>query len=81
MKTKSSTFTALSITCIMALSACSGMTNTEQRTLSGAAIGAGVGTGVSAVTGGCVSCGAAIGAAGGAAAGYLYDRDQKSKGN
>lgn len=66
-------------TCILLLSACSGMTNTQQRTLSGAAIGAGVGTAGTAMTGGCVSCGAAIGAAAGAGAGYIYDQSEKRK--
>lgn len=63
---------ALSAT--LALGACSNMSKTQQRTLSGAGIGAGVGAVGTAMTGGCVSCGAAVGAAAGAAGGYIYDR-------
>lgn len=63
----------------LALTSCSGMSSTEQRTLSGGAIGAGVGAVGTALTGGCVSCGAAIGGAAGAGAGYLYDKHEKSK--
>lgn len=65
---------------ILPLAACSGMTDTQQRTLSGAGIGAGVGAVGTAMTGGCVSCGAAIGGAAGAAGGYIYDQSQKNKG-
>jgi osmotically inducible lipoprotein OsmB len=57
--------------CVLSLSACTNMNNTQQRTLSGAAIGAGVGTVGTVMTGGCVTCGAAIGAAVGAGAGYI----------
>lgn len=65
--------------CVLMLSACSGMSTTQQRTLSGAGIGAGVGAGAAAMTGGCVGCGAAIGGALGAGGGYLYDKSQKKK--
>lgn len=81
METTSSTFAkSLAIgVCVLSLSACSGMSTTQQRTLSGAGIGAGVGAAGSAMTGGCVSCGAAIGGAVGAGAGYIYDQTQKKK--
>ena len=62
----------------LALGGCSGMSDTEQRTLSGAAIGAGAGTAIGAMAGE-TAWGAAIGTAAGAAGGYLYDRHQKSK--
>lgn len=65
-------------TCLISLSACSGMSTTQQRTLSGAGIGAGVGVVGTAMTGGCISCGAAIGTAVGAGAGYVYDRTKKN---
>ena len=58
----------------LGLGACSNMSKTEQRVLSGGAIGAGVGAVGTAVTGGCVACGAAIGGAVGAGAGYIYDQ-------
>lgn len=65
----------------LGLAACSGMNDTEQRTLSGGAIGAGVGAVGTVVTGGCVSCGAVIGAGVGAVGGYVYDQVEKSKGD
>lgn len=61
----------------LALVACAGMSNTQQRTLSGAGIGAGVGAVGAAVTGGSPVGGAAIGAAVGAGGGYLYDKSKK----
>ncbi len=83
MKNASFSFTksALVAACILGLSACSNMNNTQQRTLSGAAIGTGVGAVGGSMTGGCVSCGAAIGAAAGAGAGYIYDQSEKRHGN
>lgn len=60
----------------LALAGCSGLSNTEQRVLSGGAIGAGVGAAGTLLTGGCVSCGAAIGGAIGAGAGYILDRHE-----
>lgn len=65
------------VVAVTALGACSNMSTTEQRTLSGAAIGAGAGAGVTAITGGCVSCGAVVGGAVGAAGGYVYDQMNK----
>ncbi len=65
------------VACVLMLGACSDMSRTQQRTLSGAAIGAGVGTVGTVMTGGCVSCGAAIGAGAGAGAGYIYDKANK----
>ena len=61
---------------MLAIGGCANMSQTEQRTLSGAAIGTGVGAVVGAATGewGWAAGGAAIGAAGG----YLYDQ-QKQK--
>ncbi|MEQ8806649.1 MAG: hypothetical protein RIE16_12795, partial [Rhodospirillales bacterium] len=67
-RTATRTVSALVLVSALALSACSGMSNTEQRTLSGGAIGAGVGAVGTALTGGCVSCGAALGGAVGAGA-------------
>lgn len=61
----------------LGIAGCSGMSSTQQRTLSGGAIGAGAGAAGSAVTGGCVTCGAALGGALGAGAGYLYDRSKE----
>jgi hypothetical protein len=57
---------------------CAGMSDTEQRTLSGGAIGTGAGAIVGAIAGH-TALGAAIGAAAGAAGGYLYDHHEKAK--
>lgn len=62
---------------LLAVTGCSGMNSTEQRTLSGAAIGTGVGAVAGAVIPGLsVLGGALIGAAGGAATGYVIDKTQ-----
>jgi osmotically inducible lipoprotein OsmB len=62
----------------LGLFGCAGMSDTEQRSLSGAAIGTAAGAAIGAISGH-AGWGAAIGAATGAGGGYLYDKDQKSK--
>jgi len=62
---------------MLALGACSNMTNSQQRVVSGAGIGALGGAAVTGLTGGCVSCGAAIGAGAGAVGGYIVDQNAK----
>lgn len=62
----------------MLMGGCAGMSYTEQRTLSGAAIGAGGGSLIGWAAG-CPGCGAAIGAGAGALGGYVYDRYEKSQ--
>jgi hypothetical protein len=59
------------VLCAGSLAACSGMSNSEQRTLSGGAIGAGVGTVGAAVFGAPLLAGAAVGAVGGAVVGAV----------
>ena len=61
------------------LGGCSGMSYTEQRTLSGGAIGAGGGALIGWAAG-CPACGAAIGGGAGLLGGYLYDQYEKSQG-
>lgn len=61
------------------LSGCAGMSDTQQRTLSGTAIGAAGGAAIGAISGH-AGTGAAIGAAAGALGGFLYDQHQKSQG-
>ncbi len=63
--------------CLLSLSACSTLTETQQRVASGAAIGAAAGTAGTLLMGGCVACGAAIGGAVGAGTGYIIDQVQK----
>jgi uncharacterized membrane protein len=72
------TMIAIILTISLALAGCAGMSDTQQRTLSGGAIGAGAGAVVGAISGN-TALGAAVGAAGGAAGGYLYDRYEKTK--
>jgi hypothetical protein len=55
--------------CAGSLAACSGMTDQQQRTLSGAAIGGGIGAVGTAIVGGPVLLGAGLGAVGGAVIG------------
>ncbi len=62
----------------LALGGCSGMSDTEQRTLSGGAIGAGAGAAVGAAAGN-TGLGAVVGAGAGVAGGYIYDQHQKGK--
>jgi osmotically inducible lipoprotein OsmB len=68
----------LTLAAALVLSACSGMSETEQRTLSGAAIGAGTGAVVGAIAGN-AGLGAVIGAGAGAAGGYIWDRHKQSE--
>ncbi|WP_299379861.1 hypothetical protein [uncultured Kiloniella sp.] len=77
--TKTIKHLAIILTATLFLGACSGLSNTQQRVLSGGAIGTGVGVVGTAVTGGCVTCGAVIGGAVGAGAGYLVDQHEKGK--
>jgi osmotically inducible lipoprotein OsmB len=62
----------------LALAGCAGMSDTEQRTLSGAAIGTAAGGVVGAIAGH-TGVGLAAGAVAGAAGGYLYDHHEKAK--
>jgi osmotically inducible lipoprotein OsmB len=63
----------------LSLSACAGMSTTEQRMLSGGAGGAAAGAGLGAVTGGDPVTGAVIGGAAGTAGGYFWDRHQRGR--
>ncbi|HEY6336621.1 MAG TPA: hypothetical protein VI113_12135 [Alphaproteobacteria bacterium] len=67
----------IALAALLGTAACSDMNDTQQRTLSGAAIGTGVGVVGTALTGGCVWCGGLIGGAVGAGAGYLFDQSKK----
>ncbi len=59
--------------------ACSGMSTTQQRVLSGGAIGASSGALIGWAAGS-PAAGAAIGAGAGLVGGYVYDQYQKSRG-
>ncbi|WP_231970099.1 glycine zipper domain-containing protein [Polynucleobacter necessarius] len=64
----------------VAITGCSGMSNTEQRTLSGASIGGVVGGVGTAIFHGNPICGVVGGAAVGSASGYAYDAYKKNEG-
>lgn len=64
----------------VALAGCAGMTDTQRRTATGAAGGAAVGALAGSFSAN-AGAGALIGAGVGALGGYLYDRDQRSRGN
>lgn len=59
------------------VSGCSGMTRTQQTTLSGGAIGAGAGAVFGSVVGGSAVTGAVVGGAAGAATGYFVGKKHK----
>ena len=66
------------VLCGLALVGCAGMSDTQQRALSGTAIGAGEGRHSGAI-GGNAGLGAAAGAAAGLAGGLIYDRTKKNE--
>ncbi len=57
---------------------CAGMSQTQQRTVSGTLIGAAGGTAIGAISGN-TGLGAAIGAAAGAVGGFLYGKHKESE--
>ena len=63
----------------LVMTGCANMSNTEQRTLSGAGIGAAVGAVGTAIFHGNPVWGAVGGAAIGAASGYIYDEYKKKE--
>jgi hypothetical protein len=67
-----------SVLAALITSGCAGMSETEQRTLTGATGGAGVGAILGAI-GGNAALGAAAGALAGTAGGYLYDQHKKTE--
>ncbi len=69
---------ALIIVVAFFLAACAGMSDTQQRTLSGGAIGAAGGAAIGAIAGN-TGMGLAIGAAAGATGGYLYGKHKESE--
>lgn len=62
----------------LVLGGCAGMSDTEQRTLSGGGIGAAGGAVIGAIAGN-AGMGAAIGAGAGLVGGYLYDHHEKAQ--
>jgi hypothetical protein len=72
-------YLVLTLAALLLVGACSGMSYTQQRVLTGGAIGAGSGALIGAAAGSAAT-GAAIGGGAGLLGGYLYDQYQKSQG-
>lgn len=62
---------------LVSMFGCSGMSRSQQMTLSGAGIGAGGGAVLGSVTGGSPAVGAVVGAGVGAAAGYIIGEGKR----
>lgn len=69
---------AASLALALALGGCAGMTNTQQRAVTGTAVGAAGGAALGAIAGN-AGMGAAIGAGVGLLGGLLVDQHEKSK--
>lgn len=69
----------LPLVAALALTGCSGLDTTQQRTLSGSAIGAAAGAGITAIAGGNPIWGAIGGAAAGALGGFIYDKHEQGQ--
>lgn len=69
----------LAVLASVTATSCANMSDTQQRTVSGAGIGTAAGVAVSALRGGDLGWGAVYGAAIGAASGYIYDRHKQSE--
>jgi osmotically inducible lipoprotein OsmB len=78
MKRMLFTVTILVFVCTLGFG-CAGMTNTQQKTLSGGAIGATGGAVLGAVVGGNPAVGAAVGGAAGAATGYIIGEHDRGR--
>ena len=72
------TFAILAFACTLTFG-CAGMSNTQQKTLSGGAIGAAGGAVLGAVVGGNPAVGAAVGGAAGAATGYIIGEHDRGR--
>lgn len=72
------TTVAATLASLMLVAGCTGMSDTEQRTLTGTVGGAAAGATVGAIAGN-AALGTGIGAAAGLAGGYLWDRHKKAE--
>ena len=69
--------TGIVIVFVSTMIGCAGMSDQQQRTLSGVAIGAAGGAGIAAIAGGNAGVGAAVGAAAGGLTGYIIGEKKK----
>jgi len=72
------THVPLALVIVCSIWGCAGMTDTQQRTLSGSVLGAGAGGIIGAISGN-AGMGAAIGAGVGAAGGFLYGKHKEAE--
>jgi osmotically inducible lipoprotein OsmB len=73
------TCSILAVVLVLLTTGCAGMTDQQQRALSGGAIGAGGGAVLGAITGGSPVIGAAVGGAAGVVGGLLVHEHEKGK--
>jgi osmotically inducible lipoprotein OsmB len=66
-------------TLVLSSAGCAGMTDEQQRAVSGGAMGAAGGAALGAITGGSAAIGAAIGGVAGVAGGLIYNEMKKDK--
>jgi hypothetical protein len=71
----------LVFTLILSTAGCAGMTDEQQRAVSGGAMGAAGGAALGAITGGSAAIGAVIGGAAGVAGGLIVNEMKKDKKN
>jgi osmotically inducible lipoprotein OsmB len=69
---------AVIVVAMVSLSGCAGMSQTQQRTITGGAAGAGGGALIGAIAGN-AGLGAAVGGGAGLLGGYLYGKHEESK--
>jgi membrane associated rhomboid family serine protease len=72
------TISAIALLAITALAGCAGMTDTQQRSVTGSLGGAAAGAAIGAIAGN-AGMGAAIGAGAGLVGGYLYGKHKESE--
>lgn len=69
---------SINLAMVVVLSGCAGLSDTEQRTLTGGVLGAGAGGIIGAIAGG-AGWGALIGGATGAAGGFLFGKHKETE--
>jgi osmotically inducible lipoprotein OsmB len=70
---------AVILIAFLSMAGCAGMSDQQQRTMSGSLIGAAGGAGIAAIAGGSVGVGAAVGAVAGGLTGYIIGEKKKQQ--